>query len=62
MVNINESIKNKKFEGVNKKISKGKRLLTRNLNNFILFKILKAFSLASKWEISNSSNKKSNKK
>ena len=48
VIDMNKSIKNKEFEGVNKKIPKGKELLTRNLNIFILFKILRASSLASK--------------
>ena len=60
IININESIKNNKFEGVNKEISKKKRFLIWNLNNFILFKILRAFWLISKWEVLNLSNEKSN--
>ena len=48
VIDINQSIKDKKFEGVDERVSKERRLLTRNLNNFMLFKVLKAFSLASK--------------
>ena len=48
ITDINKSIKNKEFEGVNEEISKKRRLLTRNSNNFISLKILKASSLTSK--------------
>ena len=48
MININELIEDKEFEDVSEGISKGKRLLIWNLNNFVLFKILKASSLISK--------------
>ena len=48
IIDINESIKNKEFEDISEEIPKGKRLLIRNLNNFISFEILRISSLALK--------------
>ena len=48
IIDINKSVEDKEFEGVDKGISKGKELLIRNLNNFISLEILRASSLASK--------------
>ena len=48
IVDINESIKNKKSKDVNEKISQEKKLLTQNSNNFVSLKTLKTSSLTSK--------------